>query len=433
MKIITIKNLLILLVVFLISGCYPDPEILKHYKSCSYNNSDCSETTVRTAYSIFSRDVPATSTTTNITQLSDEGQAALIQAFNTRASSNSELISLLAEGIKKPSQPTSDKTIFKKRIVASVVGGSLSPAERLDFVDINVSIDSRDGTFTSWDKFSTQYAEIDLGSDKFTQLRSFSPELKLGTDDAQVLPFSTQNTREESVTYRSRTVELTSILTPYSATLIQKGVANRDLTGNVIFDLDIDLKDCGANGDRQYLFTNMFKDGKPNEAKDIGVRALDIIIPENADRAVSSRSTANLLVRAIVSGEDTITESDDEIDYLSIPKQDNFYLIERKQNQHYRYLISTLLHVSKKGVTTRGPLELNIKNGLSSGTLQVNSLQSARELLRWIITTDDPKKTEVIEGNTLSVPGLTWNEIDWKHFDVKIERLKCMNGKAVKI
>jgi hypothetical protein len=129
-------------------------------------------------------------------------------------------------------------------------------------------------TFVSWNRFSTDFGEVDLG--KFSSERKVTGAIK-GTFAPLQVPVgvsvapgvSVEEAASREVQLRDRYIALTGILNKDNALLVQQGTVGVDVGGNVSFESEIEV---AAQEVTATAFLNLFnKEAKPTEPSLVGI------------------------------------------------------------------------------------------------------------------------------------------------------------------
>jgi hypothetical protein len=321
MKKIIIINLLLLIVLISCST----PKLTRRYKE---------DITRRPEQEVVSIEVNAFSYPVslkpqqgqNIFNLSDRGQQEYIKAISAKSDAK-DLISDLASPLEEK-QPISllDKTTYKRRLVFAIRNKIYRPADRVIKVDLKLSL--TDGCkhniiFTSMDKIVSDYQNVDIGKLTFTQANAFgiTPEITTpaaiaGGVSAKIGGSASQSkTLQEEVLLKQRYVASVGTLTDNTVTLMEESVAGVDLIGNLI--TEVDLKATNIAEKYIFKFKNLFnKQDKPEtDNSKIGMERIPVFYPDFNKEDITDYK---VWVRKVNKGDDTIQESDDEVEFIEV-------------------------------------------------------------------------------------------------------------------
>jgi hypothetical protein len=271
--------------------------------------------------------------TANLFDLGEEGKKALIEAYKkaTTEDERRTILQAIAWEKRRGGDGALDRTTFLKRVVFSVAKDPSvrSPADRIDRVRVDLRA-SPGWRFDSWNRFSTEYGTVDLGtvkltrSDEFTASLDVTPPGESALDGA--LGFTGRRAFEEGLTLNRRFVAITGALAAdrRSATLSQEGNFRIDLVGNFAVDLTV-RADASARV-RVARCTLRDASGKDLPAAQAVVRMADALLPAapappGSDPCPPLRASVSgsYRLRHVVSGDDTEIEGDDDVFFLDGP------------------------------------------------------------------------------------------------------------------
>jgi hypothetical protein len=186
-----------------------------------------------------------TTTTKAFTDLSDHAQAALaayaIKRASTKDSASTIGKQLLA--ITADADKAKDLSKLSLQVVVTVKYGAdrLIPEDHADRIDLlAIDLFPEGAIFTSWDQLNTQYASINLGTLTREQDTAFSAELDptVGAVGGKFIGSATRK-NTAALNETPRIIQLNGELSPSMATLFEQGIESRDLTGNIVFNVDL--------------------------------------------------------------------------------------------------------------------------------------------------------------------------------------------------
>lgn len=315
--------LIFVAVLFLSFACAPKPKYTNRFDSYTIENKSPSYSATITAFSLPVKD---SSKSTTILNLSDRGQAAFIKAVKEYSDENkNDFIKTLASAIKPSSKPPSvilDKTEFSRRVVFSIENTSTWPADRIDRVKVTLSFPENINKpeFKSWDKFSSKYETVDLGSLTYTQSNSFSASVSGSIPISSPISIggeaSISRDLQEKLLLRDRRVVSTGQLTTKKAVIIQEGSVGLDLTGNMTVDLIVDVPNI-AEGKWITYITNLFNKATPNPPNKVIVKQRLVQSPISCQDPIMGEVVLDYVLRHVPQGFDTgdisIAEGDDKV------------------------------------------------------------------------------------------------------------------------
>ena len=161
------QNLILVIAVFSLTACAA--ELPRRYKSMTVERQAPREALVRASALVMER--PKSDEEPAVLQLGAEGQASLISAIAQVESSVGGLYQNLAKGFKKqPATEVIDRSQITRRIVFStqktdLAGESADRISRLEFrVEFSPTTLSDHLQFHQWNRFETEYGDVDLGN-----------------------------------------------------------------------------------------------------------------------------------------------------------------------------------------------------------------------------------------------------------------------------
>jgi len=360
----------------LLAGC--TPKLLRHYETFQ-----APETPPKVELSVFLANPKASDSTTVISSLDGRAQAELIRSLAAMMPPGSKPADLVALLKRIPEEPpkacawASNKSATKK-LVLTVLGDLRRPADRLDKLDMTLTLSAADGSdkrasFVSWDHFDSVYGKFDIGTAKYTQSGKLSIG-RTGTDVANLpeaagsatkvlnLGAETNNTLEESATYALRRMSIGGALTPTSAWLVQEGGPNINLFGSSVATLTLSLE-SSKYPIGIYSFV-LVKDKKPLPSAEVTVERCESEYPISA-KPITVVVTAKAVQRAVTRGDGTVSEGDDGITLSELtltPKPSSVTLLKDTDLRLERYALAFCtrnqlladcdrLHIQHNGVT----------------------------------------------------------------------------------
>ena len=399
--------------------------------------------------SAFVLDVPEGASGKTVADLPERAQAAAIKAIGANPkTSTKDLLSAMGSPIGKKEHKTGDedRSVFKKRVVLALVSlTTTAPADRfmsaklsLVFPDLpaddvlRVDENKTQAQFVSWDKFATQYQTVDLGSLSYTQNRELDLKLTAQAPHGAggEVDSKTANALQEQTKLSQRYTTITGSLTPKEADLIQQGAPGIDLAGNVSVDMTIKVP---ANKDAYTItdFGELFAEGDkptdpvtPTDPAKLKVSSHSITAPQDPCRDITANLTLNYVLRHVVAGADTITESDDVVEFRigTLPPVSVALVAadELKVPTWNLRLNSRVLSIE------RVP---GAEGNLKTQPVTFDSYDKAKEFLLWLIKT----KPHAIDGRRLMFPpDRPFNPDDCGQLLITRVAAACLNTSEVK-
>ena len=311
-----------LAIVLLLAACSPEPKVVKRYGDVTYKEASKDDPTP--SVSFFSLPVPSEDARKTVFNLSDQGQAALLSGLANATNTPEELLSAASAKLETAAAKPGDidLTRFKRRVVFTVERGSRRPADRLEWLKMELAIENSGFEFVSWNKATTAYETIDLGELKISQGRSAKIKSSLKPGSVGVLEsigaeVSNSENLEENQDQRRRIIDLNvSLPDDRHAAIVRQGAIDRDLDGNTVVDFEIKYREK-VNTTALLKFHNLHKsNGEPISAKEIRMFLYEASYPMEAENVVAS-VTMEYDFRRVAKGDNTINEGDDSVVMIS--------------------------------------------------------------------------------------------------------------------
>ncbi|WP_035643510.1 hypothetical protein [Flavobacterium sp. ASV13] len=390
------KSILIFSAILFLSSCKA-PKILKYQKSIK--DTTINITTKEDAGSLLQISAfvldPSTLSNKTITDLSDKGQAALIEALSSKSTTAKELMSSIALPIKESvSGNIKGSKLWKKQIVLNVLKTDDEKANRIEQILFTMDIPQNlidKVEFVNWNKIVTETQIIDLGkitSGNSTTL-SFSPEITMAGTIQGKAPGSVSNTKtfNQERSFSSRLAGLNASLVSGSKfQVLRKGIANEDISGNIV--VEITLKSKFVKEVPIYEFSGFYNGTSiVTDQSKIGMIKNTLVRPDFGDSNINIPIdlTYKFRFRKVNHGINTEPEYDDCITYIGgeITEKSKFKIFDKEESEKTKtWEISdgfNYLHVSKTGLLEQ---------------LIFDSPVSAGQLLSWIKQTQNLKVSD---------------------------------------
>jgi len=299
----------------LLASC-ASPRLTKRYNT--QTPAQVASGTIEARLSAFSLEVPSASAKTTLLNLTEGGQSSLIEQLGKKSKDAADLLAKLGapiQGAKGPGREA-DRTVFTRRVVFSIDNVSQAPADRISTARISLGELTPPARFKDWTQFATKYETADLGTLKFTQSR----ELDLNAALPAGAPFTGgaqakgSNQLEENIKLSQRYISVTGALSPTTAELIQQGAPGIDLAGNVAVDVTLQIESDGHTD--TFSFNPLFDDaGNPKPAGDVRLNRQTAKYVERPAADIMAKATLTATIRHVTSGDDTIMEGDDDVEF----------------------------------------------------------------------------------------------------------------------
>jgi hypothetical protein len=295
-------------------------------------------------------------------------------------------------------------TVRKKRDYThlSKPAGRFSPADRIEFISFSLTLpDSCRLRFTQWNRFATEYGEIEIGDITFSRNLTFEVDGSL--DPADFNPRFNLSRNEKQVV-RSRYLKLNGILDEQSIEIREEGTREVDLTGNVLADVTLRFE-----GFPERITLPLFETRDVEGSLNTELGALvfkEVLVPrmEDAPDTIHARLQVEYIYRHVQSGWKTYQEWDDKVEYYSGKMEKVVPLFTRRDYVPDFFCLG--LEVPEKKIVT-----IKSSHGREY-PLQFANYHDASRVLEWILARSGQDTIEV-SRHTLMFGGipLTGDEI----------------------
>ncbi len=368
-----------MLLIFL-SGC----STLKRFKSAQYMGIDNSLVDV----ALFGTQLQEEMTSVeqkNLWGLSANAQTQLIRIMHERYPDNSQFIGAINNEYSNPGYLTSPgyttkelRMVFgisKRRDYAMLhePAGRFSPADRIEYLKFSLEIPSSYNLmFKEWNRFVTEYGEIDLADVSFSRNLDLEAERKVNKAGVGgKLSVSSQEKQE----IRSRYLKLNGSMSKHRISIEEEGTREIDLTGNVTAGVVLEF-----SGFPERVAFPLFSDtGTGGSSGEVAaLRFVDVLVPamEEAPDTIMARLTVEYIYRHVASGWNTFAEWDDRVEYYSGNLKKQIPLFTRKEFLPPFYCIGT-------GMEGKEVLKVRHNQGRTY-LLQFSNYSDASRFLDWL-------------------------------------------------
>lgn len=382
----------------LLVACAPQQKLLRHYDTYT---AIAPAATAPLTLSIFPAYPETAEETPFILQLTDKAQAELIRSTTAKLDAkegNPALFKLLAATIEAAPVKCAwaRKTRLSKRLVVNVLGDLPTPADRIDKLDIALTLEgdnARRARFLSWDRFTSKYGDFNIGTAKFTQADKFTAGLGRTSSSAAVDPtsglekvfnagYEHTSALEESASYALRRLTVGGELSPVQARLVQEGAPNYTLFGSSIATVSFALTTGGPGRVHAFVLMEQEKFLAPAAVR---MESCPDVQPSAALPIMASvKGTAQL--RLVKSGGATVSEGDDEVEVVMRDLKSNpVELVSANELAVERFNLGICTY--QRGTSQCRHLYV-ARDGTRIGNLEpvvLPSLERAAELRAWLV------------------------------------------------
>lgn len=267
---------------------------------------------------------------TTLLNFSNEGQKALINAYNGRAHGVDELNNMISSSYFNSDGNSSviDLTTRTVSLTISVqnrdffggLSGDSSFADRLEKIRFRLALDQKDVfKFKSWNKVNTQFGKFYVGSRSYTgsQTATLSPSIPLAAGSVSLGSLSGTNQYAESDTVSEQYISSNGVLRDDNFIIEQDGTPKTTLMGNTIVQITVKAKTIDSEHAIELSNLNG-DDRKPNPAEKVKLTRKTILFaafPDTNNKKLTAKLSFDYVLRHIVHGFRTFAESDDQIKY----------------------------------------------------------------------------------------------------------------------
>lgn len=368
-----------LLLLALFSGCTS----VKRFKSVQYKGEDNSLVDMALFGASLNQEGQE-AMGKNLWDLSAGAQTQLIQILNERYSENDQFTSALNhEYMLDGKGPVADFTSNKLRMVFTISkkkdytvigdgGARFSPADRIESMKFSLEIpESYNLSFTGWNRYSTEYGEIEIADVSFSRSIDVSGDISGEYVDGSIKGASG---RKEDQAVRSRFLKLNGSISPLRIEMEAEGTREIDLAGNVVADVSLAFE-----GFPEKVAIPLYSsEGEDSPLQIARLSFVDVLIPRIRDLPDPIMATLRMeyIYRHVESGWKTYQEWDDKVEFYSGKLSKQIALFGKDEYLPWLYCL---------GSDQEGSEALKIR--FSSGEehpLQFMNYRDAGKFLEWL-------------------------------------------------
>jgi hypothetical protein len=270
----------------------------------------------------------------NLWTLSANAQTRMVQILDERYPDNEQFMGVISSNFganEIPVQVLTQKdlrmvfTISKGRDYSKLndATGRFSPADRIEYLKLSLEIpDSYNLRFYEWNRYSTEYGEIDIAD------VSFSSNLDLSVDGSPGgvgLGSEASLGRSEKQEVSKRYLKMNGSISDQRVVIEEEGTREVDLTGNVTADVSLLFE-----GFPEIVMVPVFTSGEDGSFELSALNLEDVVVPAMSDApdTLYADLTLEYIYRHVASGWLTFAEWDDKVEYYqgSIDKKVPLFL-----------------------------------------------------------------------------------------------------------
>ena len=399
------------LLLLLVSACTS----VKRFKSAEYKGADHHLVDV----DLFSSRL-ATEAADNqemyLWNLSANAQTRLVQILDERFPENGQFIRALSKNYREGDEAVSENytrkdlqmvfTISREREYERIndPSGRFSPADRIEYLKLSLEIPEENKLkFTRWNRYSTEYGEIDIADVSFSR----SLELDAGGEAGGVdLKGGASLNKSEKQVIGSRYLKLNGSLSDYQLVLEEEGTRETDLTGNISANVSLEFS----------AFPERVVVPVYSDSGDLVIQLRDVLVPamELAPDTLFARLTLEYIYRHVQAGWLSYAEWDDRVEYYKGKVEKQVPLFTARDYLPAFYCIG-----SDQG--EKAALKYSSEDG-KEYLLQFQDYPSASQFLAWLSRPDRDPEQPVYLGSSI----LTFQGEDFTPILVKEKGLKLM-------
>jgi hypothetical protein len=306
------------LLLFIITGC----TTVRRFKTADYKGVDNSLVEV-TLFNARLSGEPTMTQEKNLWTLSANAQTRMVQILDERYPGNEEFLNALAGNFISNEVPLQDLTQKYLRMVFSIKKihdysrlndptGRFSPADRIEYLKIGLEIpESYHLRFLEWNRYETEYGEIDLADVSFTRNMELSVE---GSPAGADIGYDASVGRNEKQAVRRQYLKMNGNLNEHKLEIESEGTRETDLTGNVIADISLAFA-----GFPEIVVVPVFSDTVSNGKRVdcVALKFVDVVVPalEEAPDTIFANLSLDYTYRHAAGGWKTYAEWDDRVEY----------------------------------------------------------------------------------------------------------------------
>lgn len=295
---------------------------VKRFRSADFKGEDNSLVDVELFNTRLSPE-PGVVQEKNLWTLSANAQTRMVQILDERYPDNEQFMDAVSGSFGGNELIVQDLTRKDLRMVFSIsksrdysrlndASGRFSPADRIEYLKLSLEIpDSYNLRFNQWNRYATEYGEIDIADVSFSKSMDLSLEgSPVGTD----VGYDATVARNEKQVISKRYLKLNGSISDHMAVIESEGTREVDLTGNVIADVSLVFE-----GFTELVVIPVFSDmGEGAGATEVAtLKFVDVVVPamEEAPDTLYAVLSLDYIYRHVETGSKTFAEWDDKVEY----------------------------------------------------------------------------------------------------------------------
>jgi len=304
------------LLLFTICGC----TTVKRFKTAEYKGEDNKLVDVELFHTRLSGDLVGVQEK-NLWTLSANAQTRMVQILDERYPDNEQFMGVISGNFGSGQAPVQELTQKDLRMVFTIsksrdysklndATGRFSPADRIEYLKLSLEIpDSYKLRFYEWNRYSTEYGEIDIADVSFSRNFDLSVDGSPGGVD---LGSEATLGRTEKQELSKRYLKMNGSISDQRVVIEEEGTREVDLTGNVVADVSLRF-----DGFPEIVMVPVFTTGEDGSFDLSALNFEDVVVPAMSDApdTIYAELTLNYIYRHVASGWLTFAEWDDKVEY----------------------------------------------------------------------------------------------------------------------
>lgn len=304
------------LLLFTITGC----TTVKRFKTVDYKGEDNSLVDVELFNTRLSGELVVVKEK-NLWTLSANAQTRLVQILDERYPDNKEFMGAMAGSFGTNEVPLQELTRKDLRMVFTIsksrdysllndASGRFSPADRIEYLRLSLEIpESYNLRFHEWNRYVTEYGEIDIADVSFSRSLDLSLDGSPGRID---MKSDAALSRSEKQVISKRYLKLNGSICDHMMVIESEGTREVDLTGNVTADVSLVF-----DGFPEIVMVPVFAGVEEGAIALTALKFVDVVVPamDEAPDTLFAILSLDYIYRHVEWGWKTFAEWDDKVEY----------------------------------------------------------------------------------------------------------------------
>lgn len=257
----------------------------------------------------------------NLWTLSANAQSHLVQILDERYPDNEQFMSAMSGNFGPDDYRGEEYTRKDLRMVFTISknrdysllkdeSGRFSPADRIEYLKLSLEIPEHYRLrFYEWNRYITEYGEIDIADVSFSRNLDLSLEGSPGGVDMGSGASLGRNEKQE---LSKRYLKLNGSISDQRVVIEAEGTREADLTGNVTADVSLQFE-----GFPETVMVPLFTLDEDDKRVMSALSFVDVVVPamEDAPDTIFAELSLKYIYRHVSSGWKTFAEWDDHVEY----------------------------------------------------------------------------------------------------------------------